>query len=317
VTLTHRQKAGLKASLAYWLAATLLHFVLFDLLLELWSGAVFLSLPVMGLVLGALGWRVFDWPLVGRFWWILLLTYALSMVSALFLIAVGAETAICIIMGVPLYLPGVIIGMLAMRAYLRRREPGGPRIYAAVLALPFVAGVVDANLDYPVVDYSVETVVMIQASPAQVWAQTLDIPAIQPGERIWTASHGILGAPQPVSAALTGDVRQLLWTKDVTFKEIILERDAPRLLRWKFDFDAPESLHAFDPHVSPDSRFLRVTTGEYHLRAVEGGTELTLRTYYSVATPYNGYLQLWGQVFLGDFHSAVLAVIKSRSEGAI
>jgi len=317
VTLSPAQTAWGKAALVYVLAALVLHMCLFVLLAEVWGGTVFLSLPTLGIVLGALGWRLFSQVMGPRFWWILASNYSLAAVAALALLAVGAEAAICIIIGVPMFLPGMLVGMFGMKAWLWRGVPDKTRHHVVLLGLPFLAMGVDANLAYPSAGYAVETVIEIAAPPDVVWAQTLAIPTIQPGERIWTFSHAILRAPQPISASVQGDVRQLHWTKGVRFKEIILEQEMPEMLRWRFDFDDPESLRAIDPHVSPNSRFLRLTTGEYLLEPKGDGTRLTLRTHYIVATPFNGYLGLWGEVFLQDFHSAVLSVIRSRAEAAI
>jgi hypothetical protein len=61
-----------------------------------------------------------------------------------------------------------------------------------------------------------------------------------------------------------------------------------------------------------------VAKGFYQLSATEDGRTLVrLQTHYTVRSPFNPYLNLWGHLFLNDFQNSVLAVIKSRSEGAI
>ena len=62
---------------------------------------------------------------------------------------------------------------------------------------------------------------------------------------------------------------------------------------------------------------MRLTEGSYRLEKVEGGTRLTLQTSYRLHTPVNAYLGLWGELFLQDFHGAVLDVIKARSEAEV
>jgi hypothetical protein len=47
---------------------------------------------------------------------------------------------------------------------------------------------------------------------------------------------------------------------------------------------------------------------------VAGGTRLTLRTNYRLATRLNWYCIAWGRVLIGDFHRNVLHVIRDRSE---
>jgi len=151
-----------------------------------------------------------------------------------------------------------------------------------------------------------------------VWAHSLVIPTIQPEERIWTFAHNILGTPRPLSASLEGNVRSLAWTKGVRFQEIILTRVENEKIEWRFNFNDPASLASFDPHVSPSSEMLRMTNGSYTLEPIAGGkTRLVLTSHYQTRSPFNPYLRMWGQVFLGDFHNAVLAVIKTRSEAQI
>ena len=56
-------------------------------------------------------------------------------------------------------------------------------------------------------------------------------------------------------------------------------------------------------------------SGSYHLTSLPNGvTLLTLETNYSIRTPVNTYLAIWGEVFLQDFYHAVLSVIKTCSE---
>ena len=41
---------------------------------------------------------------------------------------------------------------------------------------------------------------------------------------------------------------------------------------------------------------------------------MTLDTRYRIRTPVNAYSAWWGEVFLGDIHDNLLAVIKARAE---
>ena len=134
-------------------------------------------------------------------------------------------------------------------------------------------------------------------------------------QRVWTFSHNILGTPRPIDAVLVGDVRKLRWTGGIVFEEHLTALESNTSMTWDFVFNAPETLTAFDPHIAPQGGIVNMQSGSYHLTSLPNDvTSLTLETNYSIRTPVNTYLAIWGEVFLQDFHHAVLSVIKTRSE---
>lgn len=293
--------------------AAALHVATFIGLGSLFPGSVYLTTLALGFALGPLAWVLFRDHLGARFWPVFGLALLLILIAAGLLLLAGLETAICLVIGLPLCAPGVALGILAVRRWQRGRD-GGSKVHVVLLGLPLMVAALEAQVAYPSSEASVTTRIDIAAPPAAVWAQTLDIAPIRAGERVWTLSHYLLGAPQPVSAELHGDRRNLRWTRGVHFTEILTARDENRHLAWRFVFDAPESLAAFDPHVSPDSDRLRLTRGAYRLEETATGTRLTLQSHYRLRTPFNRYLGLWGARFLTDFHFSVLSVIKTRAE---
>lgn len=314
--IPERGSLGL-SSLLFILITVTLHFVTFYVLAHLVPGAIFFTTMVLGFVLGALAWPMFHTRHGLKFWQVFWLVLLLIVITAPVLLVFGLETAICLVLGLPLFAPAALLGLLVSREVERRRDGGmggGPKSRAVLLGLPLIVAGIEGQITYPLGNAGVTTRIEIAAPPAIVWANTLEIAPIRDDERIWTMSHHLLGAPQPVSAVLEGDRRTLRWTKGVRFAEIITERRENRHLVWRFAFDDPESLAAFDPHISPDSPRLRLTRGEYILEPTATGTRLTLQTHYLLRTPFNGYLKLWGERFLQDFHSSVLSVIKIRAE---
>ena len=304
--------------LGFVLAGVALHFALFYwplVILDL-EAAVFLGTGVIGFVLGALGWFLFARLVDNRFWSVAGIVLVLTILTCVVLIVMQAETAICLVIGLPIYAPFAALDMWVARIWKQRGQSQG-RSNAVLIGLPMLAVAVGPQLVWPGADYAVVTKIDIAASVEVVWAHTLDIAPISAEERIWTLSHGLLGAPRPVSARLEGDLRHLEWTQGVVFQEQITARQEFRTLEWDFVFHDPATLAAFDPHVSPDSYHLRLTDGAYRLEAIEGGTRLHLQTRYRLHTPVNAYLGLWGELFLQDFHSAVLDVIKRRSEARV
>lgn len=275
------------------------------------------SLVVVPFCLGTLAQMSMDWQVKSPYWHVAWPTVVWMAVLILILIASGFEALICVIMAFPILAPAALFGILAARLLLRiGRHKTDITLRASLFFLPLLALPLDRALVFPEAEQTLRSEIVIDATPDEIWAQTLVIPTIQPDERIWTISHNILGTPMPISADLDGDVRSLAWTKGVRFQEIITERILNERLAWRFNFNDLASLASFDPHVSPASEMLRVSDGFYELSELsDGQTLLVLETHYQTRTPLNGYLRLWGLLFLNDFHSSVLAVIKTRAEG--
>ena len=114
-----------------------------------------------------------------------------------------------------------------------------------------------------------------------------------------------------------GRVRKLRWSSGIQFEEHLTQIEPNHSMAWDFVFNAPQTLVAFDPHIAPQGGIVDMRSGSYVLSKLpDGATLLTLETQYSVTTLLNGFLALWGEMFLQDFHHAVLSVIKVRSEEA-
>lgn len=227
------------------------------------------------------------------------------------------EGGICVIMAAPFFAVFSAIGSWLTLSIIRRFRT--PRSTMLVIALPLMFYPFEPLLHYEPHEGAVTTIIDIAASPDVVWAQTAEIRHVRPDELSWTFSHGIVGVPQPVDARLEGEgvgaIRQLEWTRGVRFQEIVTRWEENRLLAWDFNF-GPESIPAaVEAHINVDSSYLKLTNGDYRLEALPNGhTRLTLTTRYRIATPINFYCDLWGQVFLNDFHGVVLKVIRDRSE---
>ena len=227
------------------------------------------------------------------------------------------EGGICVIMAAPFFAVFSAIGSWVTLSLIRRFR--SPRSTMLVIALPLMFYPLEPLLKYEPHEGAVTTVIDIAASPDIVWQQTAEIRNVRADELSWTFSHGIVGVPQPVDARLEGEgvgaVRQLEWTRGVKFQEIITQWEENRLLAWDFNF-GPESIPAaVEAHIDVDSSYLKLMNGDYQLEALPNGhTRLTLTTRYRIATPINFYCDLWGKVFLNDFHGVVLKVIRERSE---
>ena len=72
-----------------------------------------------------------------------------------------------------------------------------------------------------------------------------------------------------------------------------------------------------DKRISPDGQFLKIDSGSYTIIPLnKDETLLRLKTNYIAKTHVNIYAKLWGEIFLGDIHNNVLAIIKHRAEAS-
>ncbi|MEP1993656.1 MAG: hypothetical protein ABJJ09_18690 [Ascidiaceihabitans sp.] len=230
------------------------------------------------------------------------------------------ETLICVVILAPVFIGLMMLGQFVMRAALRRAlvASDNATLHVSVLLLPLLAVPVFGQITFPEAQMQVVTEIQIAAPVETVWAHTYEIEAITDQERIWTFSHNILGTPLPINAVVDGTIRQLRWSGGMRFQEHLTGITQHKSLSWDFVFNEKSTMYAMDPHVDPQGDLVNLHSGFYELTALPNGdTLLTLQTNYSVTTPLNGYLSLWGEVFLQDFHRSVLSVIKMRSEAAI
>jgi hypothetical protein len=228
------------------------------------------------------------------------------------------EGSICLAMAAPIfYGVGMIAG--AVTGAVLRSGRNGPKVLPAVALLPLLAMPLEHQIAYPQATGSVVTKVVINAPPAAIWRNTVDIPAIQPSELRPTFSHTILGVPEPIEARLKGSgpgaVRDMKWRRGLHFQEQITTWQEGQLLGWRFHF-SPDSIPlAFERHINLDGDYLKLVSGDYRLTPLgDGRTQLTLTTRYWIRTPVNLYCHGWAHIFLNDIQGAVLRVIKSRAE---
>ena len=291
------------------------------LYLAIWTGGpiMFISgLILLPMSLGSIFSAAFD-PLVKSPIWVhLMWTAGLIFALLILSIVIFREGGICVAMAAPFFFAFSSLGSVLTRDLLRRQAKYTPPL---MIVLPLLFLPVEGHLDMPVVEEAVVSVIEIDATPAEVWAHTVEIPAIAATELKPTFSHTVVGVPQPVDARMEGEgvgaVRQLAWTQGVWFQEVVTDWQQDRRLAWDFRFSQDSIPDRVEAHIDVNSRYLKISHGDYVLEPLEnGGTRLTLTTHYRMATPINAYCRLWGKVFLGDFHKTVLKVIKARAEHA-
>lgn len=232
------------------------------------------------------------------------------------MIAFG-EAGICVAMAAPFLFGGTALGVYVTMKLLRKLRSKSSVTF--LIALPLIGLPIERQIQYDDHYSSVTTIIEINAPAAVIWQNTLQMPDIRPDEMGYSFSHSIVGVPKPENARIEGSgigaVRHLEWGKGIRFEEVITHWEKDRYLRWDFRFSPTSIPKAVEAHININSDYLNLEYGEYRLEPIsETRTRLVLTTRYRIATPINIYCDLWGQIFLNDFHSIVLNVIKDRSE---
>ena len=236
----------------------------------------------------------------------------------LLLLLPGIEGIVCILMALPIMLPGIMLGVVVAWFSTRWWQNRGTTL--TVIALPLLIFPLEAQVSWPDYQGHVSTEIAIAAPPETVWANTVEIRDIDPDKLRFTISHDLMFFPRPLDARLDhhgpGATRALKWTSGVHFRELITDWQPNRRLGWTFAFDADSIPAEIDRRLRPDGEASELLRGEYVLEPDgKGGTILRLTTHYKVSLPWNGYGRLWADRLLSDFHVSVLDVIKTRSEG--
>lgn len=239
---------------------------------------------------------------------------AVIVVSAVFL----REGVVCILLLSPLWLASGLVGAFAIHR-LRLVIKGATSRAAAFAVLPLLAFQFEPLIPVPETVAAVSRSIVVDAPPQVVWPLLRGVPDVQPGEGRWNLSQDVFGVPRPTGARLVGEgvgaLRLARWDHGVAFDEVITEWTPERRIAWRFVFRDMDRWAFTDRHVTPDSAYMKVTTGGYRLEPLPGGrSRVTLETAYWMKTPVNGYARLWGEVFVGDLENNLLAVIKQRAE---
>jgi hypothetical protein len=228
------------------------------------------------------------------------------------------EGVICVVILSPLWIISGLAG--AAVTYRLRRRTGDGRTYCmAVLALPLIAIQVEPMIPLPSATATVSRSVIVNAAPNEIWPLLRGIPNVRPGEGTWTITQDVLGVPRPLGAHMLGEgigaIRKANWGRHVQFNERIIDWNPGRSIGWRFDFHGLDAWQFTDRHLMPDSPYFRVTTGGYRMEPITPDrTRVIIDTHYWLKTPVNGYSRLWGELFLGDIETNLLALIKQRAE---
>jgi hypothetical protein len=163
----------------------------------------------------------------------LLMALAGILVAGVAILAVALEGVICLIMALPIALPLALLGGVVGYAIQSRPwldDQAAILMFALLIALPALMAAESVEQPEPVLR-AVQTEVLIDAPPAQVWAHVIAFPPL-PEPDDWLFQTGI-AYPQraEIHGTGVGAVRHCVFSTG-TFDEPIEVWDPPSLLRF-------------------------------------------------------------------------------------
>ncbi len=247
---------------------------------------------------------------------------ALPAVACLLVIALlltlRREPPLPLLMALPLCLGaaslGGTLGTLLVRTGTPREALLG--IVGMGLLAPFALAVIEQRRRAVVRRNKRCASITIAAESATIWRNIIRVPPIGARERR-SGLFTLVGIPRPCEATLSheglGGIRTGLFERGITFRETIVGWQEGRALRFTFEVDrsapVPAPLGAIGgPHFAIEDVAYRLET------LPDGRTCLHLTCRDCIATPVNGYANLWLGAIMGDFQRSILRVVKTRCE---
>lgn len=234
------------------------------------------------------------------------------------------EVAICIIMALPIFMVMSSIGGIILTAIFSRLSqedqhstPIQSSLLGLILLAPFVVAQIENQFPAPEVIRTVETQLLIQAGPEQVWDNLVAVPAIQPEERRFTLFN-LLGLPWPVEATLSQPglegVRRASYDNGLTLIEPVTVWEPYR--HYAFGVQLDPAVAPPPPFEQVGGKYFEVQRVRFRLEATQtGATVLQLQSQYRLSTRLNFYGGWWIDLLLVDLQNYILNVIKARAEG--
>lgn len=239
------------------------------------------------------------------------LTFGLS---ALILMAFGAEGVICLVMAVPILGPVAVLGAALGRAIARHDDAAVTPALFALLVIPMSAGLEPVHVAGRTL-HEVQSWLVIDAPPARVWPHVIAFaPIREPLEPLFR-----LGIASPQYARIDGTgvgaIRYCVFSTGA-FVEPITAWEPDRRLAFDVASSPPPLTEmSLYRHLSPPhlDGYLRSRRGEFRLVPLDGGrTRLEGSTWYELEMAPEGYWQLYADYLIHRIHARVLEHIKSE-----
>ena len=236
--------------------------------------------------------------------------------------AANIEGLICIVFALPITLVFSSLGGITA-GLIRRDRYHKMRSFSVCLAiLPFLLSAAEMQTSGPRQLRTVNTAILIHATPAAIWPHIERVAPIAHGELRPTWAHAI-GFPLPVEATLDheglGGIRHASFEHGLLFIETIDGWDPG----WRIAFTiAADTAHipptTLDEHVTIGGRYFDVLDGEYRLEPLpHGDTMLHLSSRERLSTDFNFYAALWSDAVMSNLQTSILEVVKHRAEADV
>jgi hypothetical protein len=251
--------------------------------------------------------------------WHKILTPWISCVAFIAILALlGWEAWICLMMALPVLFVTSSVGGFLGCALSTPKKDGGSNTFMllGVMALPFVVTPLEVQGTRPTMIRTVETAVIINASPETIWQNIIRVPDIQPKERTLALSH-LMGLPEPIGATLNeegfGTVRQGHFADGLLFNETITAWEPLHKVSFDIEADTSQADKAYLQMIGSD--YVDILGGTYLLEPLaDGRIRLSFTSQHRLSTNFNFYSGLWSDFLIRDFQNYILRVIKARVE---
>lgn len=251
----------------------------------------------------------------------LVVPFGAALMVLITVLAVGVEGLICVVMMAPIFIVMALLGgaLAALVAWIGSRRMRATALFS-VLLLPYAAGPVEGRIPQAQSERVVQNRVRIRAGAADVWAQIIRVPPIQPREYGTSFIHRI-GFPRPIEATLShegvGGVRQASFERGVLFRERVIVWEPLRRLTFTIAADSIPT-KTLDQHVTVGGEYFDVLDGTYEIVPVAPGeTELVLSSTHRLSTHFNPYAGLWTDLVMRQIQGNILEVVRGRAERAV
>jgi hypothetical protein len=273
----------------------------------IYGWTVFILLPVL---LGGVGSLLARSETVARAAGVGALTAA---ASACFLLPLGVEGLICILMSLPLTIPlGALGGALVYHANSTRQAARGMTMMMLLLPATLMW---DVKAPPPV--FKVRTEITVAATPEQVWKHVVAFSPL-PEPREWFFRAGVAYPKRArIEGSGPGAIRYCEFSTG-PFMEPIEVWDEPRLLHFRVT-ENPAPLHEWSPYgeIRPKHLhgYLVSKQGEFRLtKLANGDTLLQGTTWYQHGLWPAEYWRWWSDAIIHRIHLRVLNHVRTLAE---
>jgi len=241
--------------------------------------------------------------------WLTISTFFLTMYLC------GIEDFICLlVLGAPFFILGTIGALIYKIVQINKQKNKGKLFTLALL--PFLFAPIEENINSPSEIFNVKSVVIIDATPKEIWDNIVEVNTIEDSEYN-SGFFNSIGIPRPINATVNkkelGGKRIGNFEGGLKFIETITKYDQNKLIAFSIKID-PKTVRqkVFDQHVL-NGNYFNFVNATYQLTQLENNlVQLTLHSSYQLTSTVNYYGKFWGDLILSDFQDRLLNVIENR-----